>query len=63
MTQKELAERVGMKQPSYNKIERAVLVQRAAGKEKSTRPSSPTLETIDRLATALNVDPVSLIIG
>lgn len=55
LTQLEMAELCGTKQPTYNKVERGIMVR-----ENPSRLSSPDLETIRIYAAALKVDPLSL---
>ena len=55
LTQVEMAEKVGTKQPTYNRVERVTTIR-----DNPSRLASPDLETIRIYAAALKVDPLSL---
>lgn len=55
LTQMEMADRVGTKQPTYNRVERGTIIR-----DNPSRLASPDLETIRIYAAALKVDPLSL---
>ena len=57
LTQLELSEKVGMKQPTYNKIEKC-----AKSRFNPDRILAPDLETITHIARAMKMEPVALLI-